>query len=479
MSEAIRSTPIARPASFAHAQSRAMGMSVGAIAFYSLLTSIALTAIPYGAPEPWWKAFFQCVVFIIAAISICDTRTSFKLLATYWRLFLPLLVLIAYAFSQTLPWVNRGSAISADAFQTKLSILQLVSFLLVAGLLIRYVGTVQRVVLVIDVLMGIGFVSACFGVLRQLMQRDDGFLLPNLERGFGYAQFINANHFAFLMEMVLGLGLGIAVLGGVKGTRRLIYLCAALPMWIALVLSNSRGGIVSGVFQVVLISLTIFNRGSHKSGATTLTRLKTKIVNVILVFALLSIATIAVVYVGGDSLAGRIDSARGEFNNDTARTYVLRKSIWQATWKMIKDQPMAGVGFGGYWMAITRYHDAPGDITPQQAHNDYLEFIASGGIIAVAIVIWFVFEFARYVLRALRRADAFGRAVRFASLLAVATVAVHSLTDFGLHIPINALLLTVLLTLAVIELPRRSLNVNEGALRRPDSNIRTAVARTS
>src|SRR5436190_14300669 len=71
--------------------------TLGATVFYSLIVVISLTAIPYGSAEPWWKSIFQCGVFLIAAISIFDGRTSLAGLSSHWRLFLPVVVLMAYA----------------------------------------------------------------------------------------------------------------------------------------------------------------------------------------------------------------------------------------------------------------------------------------------------------------------------------------------------------------------------------------------
>mgnify|MGYP003694069815 CR=1 FL=1 len=45
----------------------------------------------------------------------------------------------------------------------------------------------------------------------------------------------------------------------------------------------------------------------------------------------------------------------------------------------------ARCGMGAYWVSITAYHDASGVMTPQEAHNDYLELLASGGLVGLAI----------------------------------------------------------------------------------------------
>ena len=61
-----------------------------AISFYSLLVLIALTAIPYGAAEGWWKALFQCAVFFLAGLSVvfllCALAAAVYLLRNRTRL---------------------------------------------------------------------------------------------------------------------------------------------------------------------------------------------------------------------------------------------------------------------------------------------------------------------------------------------------------------------------------------------------------
>src|SRR6266566_5169577 len=89
--------------------------------------------------------------------------------------------------------------------------------------------------------------SALFGILRQLLQSPDspsGFILPFLFFGMGYGEFLSPNVFAYLMEMAFGLLAGLMLGVGVRRDRILIYLAVALVVWTALVLSNTRGGIL-------------------------------------------------------------------------------------------------------------------------------------------------------------------------------------------------------------------------------------------
>ena len=446
--------------------------ALDAFVFYALLAVIPLAAIPYGAAQPWWKAVLQCALFALMGLSLVrnlfQRGSSPDSFAISYQLLWPALSLIAFAFLQTLPAprflltaTDQRTTLSADVFQTRQFIIQLFALLAAGWLVITHVNSAQRMRRLVAVVVGTGVVSALFGIWRQAAQRTNGFGLPGLRPGFGYAQFINSNHFAFLMEMALGLALGIVVSRGVRGRRLAIYLVAALPMWLALVLSNSRGGILSLLCQVLFLAL-LFSVGrasrevaerSNKLSARLLRASRTVAARAVLIAALLVGAVTTVVLVGGDPLASRVDSLAVEFNQDAAETFALRPNIWRATWRLIKDHPVAGVGFGGYWIAITRYHTGSGVTTPQEAHNDYLELLASGGVIGVGIGVWFavaLLSTAQKKLRQLRTAadsglsTSFARAATIGALVAILTVAVHSLVDFGLHLPINALVLTVL-----------------------------------
>jgi O-antigen ligase len=326
-----------------------------------------------------------------------------------------------------------------------------VSALMLFGwMLARYTYNRRRLFMVVDTIVAVGAASAAFGLWRQVSQQEMGFGLPFLRPGYGYAQFINANHFAFLMEMVLGLAVGIAISHGVAGRRLYFYLMASVVMWVAVVRVNSRGGIVSMVCQLALLAILLVIRGEQSAGspAKAPTNGFRKIATrVILVAVLVAGGILTVVQVGGDPLAVRIDKLSVEFDSKTAETYALRQSVWQATFDLIKRHPIAGVGFGGYWIAVTKYHSASGEVTPQEAHSDYLELLASGGLIAVAIAIWFIVALVAVTRRALRSADSQDRAVVMGAGIGMLTISVHSLVDFGLHVTIIAVVFTLLIGL--------------------------------
>lgn len=438
------------------------------VTFYSLLSLIALTAIPYGAVEPWWRSVFQCLVFVIAMLFALQTHRRCESHQTPRSLTLPVIALVGFTLAQSLPRSDFGSGagtISADPFQTRLFAVHLCALILAGWLLLRHANSDARVGRVVETLIGVGFGSALFGLLRQASQHRVGFFLPNLRPGSGYGQFINPNHVAFLMEMASGLALGLVVARGVRGRRAVVYVAAAVSMWVAIVLSNSRGGIFSLLCQIIFLVMIFLScmspsrtrvGGSHSwwRGGRLI------VVRGLLVIGLVMAATFTVVSVGGDPLADGLDRVEVELNRQTADSYVLRQNIWRATWDLIKAHPFVGTGFGGYWIAVTRYHKASGDLTPQEAHNDYLELTAGGGIVGVAIVAAFAVALGRAVRKQIKFGSGYRRAVALAALAGIVPVIVHSMVDFGLHITVNALMFTVLIGLAALDCGSKSTGEN-------------------
>src|SRR6476620_5886956 len=235
--------------------------------FVSLLCLIALTAVPYGTSQPWWVALFVIISLTLAILWLVEGTISQSWFAGSLPLAFPLALLALFSFFQTLPLGKQSghpagisflpwNAISADPYQTKFFALVLTALTLSGVILTRYAATEKRLRIVIDVLIAVAVASALFGILRQTTQHgNEGFGLPLLFRWTGYGQFINKNHFPYLMEMSFGLILGLVLGGGVKRERGLIYLAALLPIWTGLVLCGSRGGLVAMLVQVVIVAL--------------------------------------------------------------------------------------------------------------------------------------------------------------------------------------------------------------------------------
>jgi O-antigen ligase len=175
-----------------------------------------------------------------------------------------------------------------------------------------------------------------------------------------------------------------------------------------------------------------------------------------LVFALLLTITVGVVWLGGDAVAERVASVGEEVTaGATDATRSGRKDIWAATWASFAEHPLFGVGFGGYWVAVSGRHEGSGGLVPQQAHNDYLEVLASGGLVGAAVVFAFLLLLVRRSVPRLREGSPFARAACLGALTGLCGVAVHSLFEFGLHVPSNAFASLALAAAAAAAQPRK------------------------
>lgn len=431
---------------------------LGQAIYAALLTLIFLAAVAYGGSDPWWKAFFTSAIFAVGILAAVEISLTEKPSLPGLSLLLPGLGLVIFALLQTISLSSTSApgaglqlpfwnSISADPYETRIFALRLFALCLFGAMLFRYATTERRLRFLIHLIILIAVLSAVFGLLRQTTQHEPGFGLPLLLPEQGYGQFINKNHFAYLMEMGFGLSLGLVLAGGVRRDRAPMYLAALLPIWTALVLSNSRGGILAMVVQLV-VALLLFPYAARETRTRLgrLVRLPALRLALILILGVICLA--GILWTGGDRLATNIEAARVEFQTSDSRIRVNRTQIWQATLRMIADYPFTGVGMGGYWTAFPKYHDASGTMTPQQAHNDYLELVASGGIVGLALFVWFVLVAVKQARVSLRVRNDFGRAACFAALIAIAGVAVHSLVDFGLHRMLNAMIFAALIVIA-------------------------------
>lgn len=462
--------------SVAGGRGASMARRLGAVIFFLLIALVVLVAIPYGAVEPWWQALFECAVFILTALSLIELYFSGSWDFSSHRILLPLVALALFGLLQTVPLgggaslqagVRVSQALSADPHGTRLWVAEMLAFILVAAMLLRYTFNPRRLRLVIHLVIWIAVASALFGLVRKVTQHEPGFILPYLMPGFGYGQFINNNHFAFLMEMSLGLVLGLTLAGGVRPNRLPLFLGAAMLLGMSLVLSNSRGGILSLLCQLLVVALgfSIVHPARNMSArngrairwAQQFTR--SRLARPLLVLCLIIAVSLGIVWVGGDPLLNRLAAVPGEVSTreESHRWSDRRVEIWRATWQLVKAHPLAGVGMGGYWIAIPQYHDGSGEMTPQRAHNDYLELLASGGLIGAALGAWFLFLLIKTFYRQLRAVDRFQRAAALGALVGFSGVAVHSLVDFGLHITINAVVFVVLIVIASADVNREEL----------------------
>jgi O-antigen ligase len=119
-----------------------------------------------------------------------------------------------------------------------------------------------------------------------------------------------------------------------------------------------------------------------------------------------------------------------------------RAKLWAATIPLIKAYPVFGCGLGGYETAFLKLKAFDPLIRDDFAHNDYLQLLAELGLAGFAMLAVAACSVVRSTLRqALESQDPEGRYFAVACAGALAAILLHSLADFNLYIPANAMLL--------------------------------------
>ena len=175
--------------------------------------------------------------------------------------------------------------------------------------------------------------------------------------------------------------------------------------------------------------------------------LKTGFAALILSVLLLGASVLTIVLIGGDTVMRRIETLNSELDPD-GNHRIRRREIWGSTLELIKEHPVAGVGFGAYPAAITKYDTSPGYFKLEQAHNDYLEVLANGGLPALLLALIFLIVVLKKAVRQLAAKDYLRQGTCFGAMLGITGVLIHSMFDFGMQVPINTIVFMILVTIA-------------------------------
>jgi O-antigen ligase len=122
---------------------------------------------------------------------------------------------------------------------------------------------------------------------------------------------------------------------------------------------------------------------------------------------------------------------------------------------MFRDFPITGSGFGSFAEVFARYQPAGAARRWSHAHNDYVEVLLGGGLVAALLVLWLLVGFARQVIRSVPSREPISLG-RLGLIIGVASLTVHAFFDFNHQIPANALLWLLCCALLVAVNRRKS-----------------------
>jgi hypothetical protein len=347
-------------------------------------------------------------------------------------------------------------ALSIDTGATIRGLLLFVSFALFLVGLTRVVdGRVVR--RLVPSLAALGVLLSIVGLTQRSLYPGYGAKIygvwtPVEGMGFSFAPFINRNHFAGWMLMAIPLLCGYIVgisaadrspaarnwreqlvrLSGKSASQATLVAIAAFVMVVALVASLSRSGITC-----LAVALTLAGIVVSRPGVTRSRRMWT-LASVALVVAA------AASWTGVDALTGRFADAHDQIGG--------RVLAWGDAWRVFRAFPVAGTGLNTYSDAMISYQTAfLGEVHYAEAHNDYLQMLAEGGVLIAIPAVVALGAVAWQIRQRFRDAadDALGYWVRVGATTAMVAIGLQELMEFSLQMPGNAALFTVVCAIAV------------------------------
>ncbi len=369
---------------------------------------------------------------------------------------LPLLGLIILGLIQLLPIgatpnnaglpLSLSRSLSLDPYSTRLVLVQLMSLFIFFMATLVFTDSPRRLRTLVRTITIFGFLLAMFG-LTQSFTTDGSrvYWFRQLTQSTAFGPFINRHHFAGYMEMAVALPLGLLFSGALESHKRPLYAFAAMLMGVSLIMTNSRGGIISLAAEIVFLVI-IAGPGLRRGETTPGQRLRVVLIRGGLAVGLVVVLFVGVLAVGGADVFGRLLGTVNAADPTTGRSH-----FWSVTVDVIKAHPVIGSGLGSFGVIYTRYDSRNGMFRLEQAHNDYLQILSDAGIVGGLLGLSFLIILFRKGFERRDTSDKFRSGVATGALAGCFAVLVHSAFDFTLHTTANALLFLILAGLATLD----------------------------
>jgi len=267
--------------------------------------------------------------------------------------------------------------------------------------------------------------------------------------------YVNPDHFACFLTIILPLAVGTALFGFCTTSRgrwtlRVFSALTAFAMLAALLLTGSRSGWAGAMLgQIVLLMLAPWP--GRKSPSFV------RIAKGTIASALLCVLLFA--FIGARGQEDIKQRLRGSM---AFGTLTDRLGVWKDSLSIVRGFPLLGVGLG-CWSEIFPHFESPpwpSDSYWGETHNDYLQALCELGIAGSIVILWLIAGFLQDLVRGRPNG---GTGSGFVAPIAavLAGVGLEELFDFGLQLPSNGFIFALLLGLGLRSVVQSSRDIHE------------------
>jgi O-antigen ligase len=391
-----------------------------------ICAAIAFAVLLHGAVEGWSESIFEIGAAALLLVWAFHIFREPDLTLRWSPLNWPLLGLLVFGLMQLLAgW-------TVYPYLTRVELLRWAAYFIYFFLAAQVFREPGEIKMLVWFLILFGFAVALFGIVQHFTFNGKLYWVRKMtEGGLPFGPFVNRNHFAGFMELIVPLGLGLLVTKGVRKELVPLTVLFTIVEIGALVLSGSRGGIVGFFFGIGVLALVLWMRrtAAVQFGAA----------------AMILLAALALVaWLGIGEVAERFARVGpGEVS-------LMRRGVMlEGSWHIFLDHPWMGTGAGTLIDVYPRYEGLYDGKLIEHAHDDYVEMLADMGLPGGLLAAAFLFLLFRCAFQQVRKNQSpLSAGVHVGAIAGCGSLLLHSFVDFNLHIPSNAALFLILALLA-------------------------------
>lgn len=402
-----------------------MAISLSALTRYAIYTLLIFTPLTRGSVQDWAVSLIHIVTLTALTAFLLERSLTWKWKRIRTPLDKPIFTLLILVILSTIFSMHLRTSFQA--------LMLLVNYIIIFYLVIHTTRTRSQFRQLIYIIIGMATCLSLLGFLKLFgISPFPWWNYTDLSQNSHRlaSTFGNPDHLAGYMEMALPLILGL-FLKDYKGGRLFVMICLTILILAALILSLSRGGWIGSITCLIFMSFVLStNRYFRHKG--------------FLISMTVGLLAVALIVLSSTPVVERFRT----IPEQKEMTVHGRVTVWKGVIKMIDSNPFTGSGPGTFATVFTQYQPGSGSRF-RMAHNDYLHFISEVGYPLVPVIIWMMIVFYRRGLKKLRHRSRLVRGINLGTMSGVTAILIHSIGDFNLHIPSNALLFSVLAALVM------------------------------
>ncbi len=289
------------------------------------------------------------------------------------------------------------------------------------------------------VLVFTGAAIAIYGIVQVIAGLDHvwHFTRPEQYEGRGSGTFINPNHFAGFLGMLLPVCLAAVLTGRISQPMRILLGYSALLLLGGVAVSMSRGGwIASTLMLMTLIGVLGWRKQFRLRG---------------IMVAGIAFGVLCLFFVTSEFAQIRVGGAN---KPGTMEHVGSRTQLWGAATAVWQEEKLLGVGPGHFDHRFPAHRPERLQSRPVRVHNDYLNTLVDWGLVGMLLtglmlgtMVSGIIKSWKYSQRTssdLSAKTSNRAAFVLGSTVGLGSIALHSFVDFNLHIPSNAMLAATL-----------------------------------